>query len=116
MAPLPGRRRCRGSRVAARVAPAKGRRIESLLTKTTFDICNLRLIGHGERMNSASSQCPDPCHSLSACSAFLYFRNSLRVASHTNTDTHTHSRTLERFASITLRILLAFLQLLLSPH
>lgn len=37
--------------------------------------------------------CSDPC---------LYFRNSLRVATHT----HTQSRTLERFDSITLRILL----------
>lgn len=63
MAPLPclGSRRCRdSSRVAARVAPAKGRRIESLLTKTTFDICNLRLIGHGERMNNVSSRCLIP--------------------------------------------------------
>lgn len=96
----------RAARVAARVAwLGEEEGIERLLTKTTFDICNLRLIGHEERMNASLLTLPTgPGHLATSTASFLYFRNSLRVARHIHTDTQT--RTLERFASITLRILL----------
>lgn len=65
--------------------------IESLLTKTTFDICNLRLIGHSERMNASQATPylrPHP---------FPYFSQFSKGC----------RSTLERFASsITHRILL----------